>query len=441
MNKRKITLIISLALVATLSLVLAGNAISHKSTVVKTPIDNPVVNTNDDPVVVSPEPAAKLSCYDAIDKMLVADGFHYLEGTKWGRGMNNLFIVDFATMEFQMADVINTHVVPENWYATEYDRYVNVVYKYNTNKITSMAQIHAGASEEQASFDQGTLTTNNAYYLIKGWMDHYVEQSSKFGCPVEGLTEAKLNEYKVKPSKATAKDIVSVFDVKSPDGVLRTFADVHIKGDVKQSPRYHEIQSMEELMKLKEESGFEGYYLVNILNSDPKKVYDAGDCIQANAIREFVKDVVFPNTLSRAEADAQKVNTIGIYFIDVDNPNGNFKSMYVKPVKGVGFNYTGAEFGKDLRNFRMPYAGTVIGVEKNPATGYAFQPFNIHEIAYALQFYISYTEDCNPNVHFAEDFVYNYTRPFDEDWQFRFGLTELFDQKYGFINHDIQYVN
>lgn len=441
MNTKKITLILIMAIVATLSIVLVGNALPNRPTEVKTPIDNPVVDGDGDPVVVQPEPTEKLSCYDAIDKMLVADGFHYLEGTKWGRGVNNLFVVDFSVMEFQIADFVNTQVVPENWYATQYDKYIDVLYSYNDGKVIVMDALRGGVAEDVYTLTEEEVDAKSDYYALKGWMQHYVSNSTKFGCPVEGLTEAKLNEYKVKPSKSTAKDIVSVFDVKSTDGLLRTFADVHVKGDVKQSPRYHEIQSMEELMKLKEESGFEGYYLVNILNSDPKKVYDAGDCIQANAISEFVKDVVFPNTLSRAEADAQKVNTIGIYFIDVDNPNGNFKSMYVKPVKGVGFNYTGAVFGKDLRDFRMPYAGTVIGVEKNPATGYAFQPFNIHEIAYALQFYISYTEDCNPNVLFAEDFIYNYTRPFDYDWQRRFGLTDLFDQKYGFVDHSIQYVN
>lgn len=388
----------------------------------------------------------KISAYDFVNNTLEADGFKYLGGTKWGRGISNTFIIDLGKQEFQIADYDRMNVIPENWYESEFDKYISLVYHYEENKAIIMDFLDGGGSnvpESVYTLDASELSdVDGGYYELPIWMSFYTNQFKKYGCDITDLTEAKLSSYKTVFSKATESDVLSVFDLKSDDGVLRYYADVHVDGDIKDSSRYIEIQSMEELLALKSKTGFQVTYKINIINSDKTKAFSSDwSSLDALVVEEFVKDVVFPNTLSEADANEKKMNTIGVYFVDIDNPNGNFKSLYKTPVKKVIFDNTYAGFGDDLRTFNMPFETAVFGFEKDPTTNYAFIPYDVYFLTRVLDNYIDYIKVVNPTVKFSDGFTRSYSRPFAYDWQAQMGLTALFDAKYGMVNHSITYIN
>ena len=395
----------------------------------------------DNPTAVIPvsSTSVKLSCFDFIDKQLVADGFTFLGGTKWGRGEKNLFIVDLAKQEFETADSNHLNVVPENWYSTEYDRYVDLVYKHETSKVIIMDYVRVNSTlpESEITVSAAKIAEpDNQYHEFPIWMNYYVSQFEGHGCSITGLTEAKLGEYKTKTSKATMNDVVSVFDVKSTDGTISTFADVHTTGKVEDSPRYKEINSLDEFIALKDASGFEVFYMYNILNTNTSKTFEADRTgLVGNAIKEFVKDVVYSKTLSTDVANETQKGTLGVYFINIDNQNKNFSSMYMAPTKGTFFSYPKADFSKDLRTLKMPFEGTVFGANKVIESGYEFELFSVGNIGNVLEEYIRQIKMVNPDVKFSSDFVYNYTRPFDINFQARFGLEKLFSEKFNLIDY------
>jgi len=140
-------------------------------------------------------------------------------------------------------------------------------------------------------------------------------------------------------------------------------------------------------------------------------------------------------------ANEKKEGTLGVYFINIDNPNRNFSSMYMAPTKGTFFSYPKADFSKDLRTLKMPFEATVFGANKVIESGYELELFSVGNIGNVLEEYIRQIKMVNPDVKFSSDFVHNYTRPFAADWQSRFGLTKLFDAKFGLFDHSIKYIN
>jgi len=445
MNKKKI-LISSIIMIVVIALI-GGTILFNKNKNKPIAGVGNVVKNNPTAVIPVSSTSVKLSCFDYIDKQLAVDGFTFLGGTKWGRGEKNLFIVDLAKQEFEMANPALLNVLPDNWYSTEYDRYVYLVYKHSEGQVILMDLVKIGATANESTYKVSAAEIaepNNQYHEFPIWMNYYVSQFESHGCSISGLTEVKLGEYKTKMSKATDNDVVSVFDVKSTDGTISTFADVHTTGKVEDNPRYKEIQSMEDFIALKNASGFEAYYMINVINSSNSKVYDADATgLQASVIKEFTKDVVYTQTLSTEVANETKKRTLGVYFINIDNPNGNFKSLYTAGVKGRGFNFVGPEIGKNIKDFSIPYAGTVLGMEKASDTGYSYSAFNVSDISVALEVYITFIKELNPDVKFSSDFIHNFTRPFDINFKARFGLTKLFDAKYGgsLVDHSIKYIN
>lgn len=408
-------------------------------------IKNDPVLTNDNGggVVdnVKPSNGKKLSCYDAINTLLEKDGFTYLEGTKWGRGEKNFFIVDLEAKEFQMADPYRLEVLPETWYNTEYERYINMTYRHTTQSVDGFGYDGTNSYVIFTNNTESIMQPTSAFQDFPDWMDYYINQFENYGCSiVNEFNIGKIEEYKTKTSKTTEQGIVSVFDLKSTDGVFRTFNDVHVKGDVKDHPRYKELNSFEEFLALKSEDGFEQFFLISIINHDSSKIYEKGfGNVQANAIEEFVKDVAFQFTPERN--DAKMVETLGIYFIDVDNPNGNFKNLYREPIKNSYYSSNPSETFNDLREFSIPFQGTVILANKDDTTGYAHIPVDIYSIVDSLKQYVKFINHINPSVVFSEDFIWNYTRPFAYEWQKQMGLTKLFDEKYGLVDHSIEYMN
>ena len=217
-------------------------------------------------------------------------------------------------------------------------------------------------------------------------------------------------------------------------------SDVHVEGDVKDHPRYKELQSFEDFFALKGEDGFELFFSIIVVNSDKTKVFETDyDQMQSKAIEEFVKDVVYQFTPERN--DAKYVETVGVYFIDVDNPNGNFKSIYQKPTKGDSYDFDLKDTWSDFRKFSIPFEGTIVEANKKEAEGYKYTPLGVAEVEHVLSESLKNVVFINPDVSFSEDFIWNYTRPFAYEWQKQMGLTELFNEKYGFIDHSIVYLN
>lgn len=408
-------------------------------------IKNDPVLTNDNGSGVvdneKPDNGKKLSCYDAINTLLEKDGFTYLEGTKWGRGEKNFFIVDLESKEFQLGDFFLLETLPEYWYKENFDRYISVVYKHKTVSID--VRVYDGTKSYVASTnDKEGITQPESYYRdFPIWMDYYVNQFENYGCSIaDEFNVSKLEEYKTKTSKTTERGVISVFDLKSTDGIIRNYNDVHQEGSVKDNPRYKELNSFEDFLALKSETGFEVFFLINIINHDTNKIYEHGTGnIQATVIEEFIKDVAYKFTPERN--DAKMVETIGIYFIDVDNPNGNFKSLYQEPVKNAYYSSNPNETYTDLRELSIPFQGTIVHANKDDTTGYAYTPLSVHSVEHVFNEYIKSINLINPSVTFSEDFVWNYTRPFAYHWQKIMGLTKLFDAKYGQVNHSIEYMN
>ncbi|MDP3445664.1 MAG: hypothetical protein Q8T08_22615, partial [Ignavibacteria bacterium] len=210
-------------------------------------------NSNEE--VVSNEPT--LSCFDLIDKQLVADGFTYLKDAKWGRGEKNFFLIDIVAQEFQIADTLNMIFLKEDWYSVSFESDVKDVYIHadkqvwdNYSLMNGRDKVNAYEPNSAAAYFYNALGTGEYYHELPIWMDYYIEQTNKYGCSLAGLTtENLLNEYRTKQSTASASDVVSVFDRTSDDGVLRYFADVHVEGAIEDNPRYKELSSYEEYLE------------------------------------------------------------------------------------------------------------------------------------------------------------------------------------------------
>lgn len=392
--------------------------------------------------VVSNEPT--LSCFDLIDKQLVADGFTYLTDAKWGRGENNFFLIDIVAQEFQIGNRFSTKNLQEDWYSVSFESDVGDVYIHADKQVWNYYSLMNGRDKvntyepnSAAAYFFNALGNGEYYHELPIWMDYYIEQTDKYGCSLTGLTtENLLNEYKTKQSTASASNVVSVFDRKSDDGVLRYFADVHVEGAIEDNPRYKELSSYEEYFEIDNISDYETKYFINVLYHDPSKNLLEPDSnnIQSSILKEFTKDVVFTQTTWIN--DKPGVETFGVYFIYIDNPNGNFRYMYTQPYKGED-NRVYSLFDSFL-NIKSPYEGTILHVNKWGVNGPTY-PFTLSELSDSLRWYLYYIKDINPGLKYSEDFISNYSRPFNYSWQKRLGLKELFDTKYGFINRDIRY--
>ena len=391
---------------------------------------------------VKPSNGKKLSCYDAINTLLEKDGFKYIEGTRWGRGEKNFFNFDLSKLEFQVGDFGSINAMPDDWYNTFYSTYINYTYSYGEKTLIHQQSIINGniynlKEDDYTMYPEELNNTEIFYYEIPIWMDYYASQFEKMGC--SNIQDVEI--LKNTTSNYRVEDIVSVFDVKSTDGVVRTYNDVHVEGNVKDHPRYREIQSFDEFYELKDANGFESMYMLNIINSDTSKTFEKDTTsLQSNLlVGEFVKDVVYAFTPERN--DAKMVETLGVYFLDIDNKNGNFKSIYRMPINGQYFELPENGADKDIRNFEIPFEATIVSFSKNQESGYEFTPFNVFDLDKVLDVYLTRIKIFNDSVVFSEDFVRNYTRPFAYDWQARMGLTKLFDEKYGLVDHSIQYMN
>jgi hypothetical protein len=373
-----------------------------------------------------------LSCYDFIDQLLAADGFKHLEGAKWGRGEKNHFIIDIEKGEFHYADLYNPDLT-KDWYVNDFDTFVQNIYSHKTGEIIAPASFRYDPNQDP---DNYTITKEelknkeNRFYDLPFWMTRYIEEATKFSCSLNDLTKTRM-------STAEAKDVVSSFDLVSTDGVLRTFNDVHKPGDVKDDPRFKEITSLEEYAMLDTTPGLGGFYMINILYNNAGNYTFEKDRngLSAKVIEEFVKDVVYPNTHIPSTDFTKK--SFGVYFIYADNPN--FKYLYTVPGKTpLKDNSVG---GKNISRFNMPFEGTVLLANKATGKPYEMHPLAVGLIRDALANYIVFIKHYNPSIHFSDDFMFNYTRPFDITWQTEMGLSEFFDVKYGFINRDVRYLH
>ena len=403
--------------------------------------DNTDVSANGDPNGSTSEggnATGALTCFDFIDRQLVADGFTYLQDAKWGRGVQNNFIIDVVEQEFQMTNYMIADTYDVDWYK-DYEEWVSRIYSYKEDKIFSGAFYLNGASrdEEVYLYNYVSGDVQDHYYELKGWMEYYHSQFNKAGCSIEDITLEKLTEeYKTTKSNANPTDVVSVFDRKSDDGVLRYFADVHVKGNIEDNPRYKELNSKEEYLALHDAENQEQVYFVNVLYKDPTKIlpYEDLGSLQGSAVfREFTKDVVFTQTSWIEENPNQE--TIGAYFIYVDNPNGNFAHFY-KP-----FERSGSKLLYSLTDFdsiKTPFDGFIMLVNKSDVARGKVYEINPQRKVGTLDFYLTIIKEFYPDFEYSEDFVTNYTRPFNHEWQKMMGLEAHFEEKYGLLEKGIK---
>lgn len=386
--------------------------------------------------VISNEP--KLTCFELIDKQLTADGFTYLEEAKWGRGINNNFIVDLVVQEFQMSDYRNAETVPMDWYK-DYNSWVMWAYSHADKKLYNIAYVVSGGSREDevAEVPNDPKNVQSLIYEFPDWMDYYINQANKYGCSIEGLTAEKLTgEFKTLKSTATQSDVISVFDRKSEDGVIRYFNDVHVEGNIEDNPRYKEVMTKEEYYALAYQLNQEQFNVINVIYRDwsNRVYYPDGNNIQASIIKEFTKDVVFPYTTW--VGDNPTNDTIGVYFIYVDNPNGEFEFIYKTP------EHNGRTYVESIEKFetlKTPKEGIMFMVNKQQDKDGPIWSMSSTLMNTLIAYMRDYIKYVNPDFNYAEDFVTYYTRPFNPDWQRVMGLTELFDKKYGYVNHEIKY--
>lgn len=394
------------------------------------PTDNPGNNTGTNPDK-EPSKGPKLTCYDFIDQSLQADGFKYLEGTYWSRGEKNFFILDISKQEFYLADIYNTNVLSDDWYKTEFDRYYKYIYRHKSGEVSVYDILTISQSQ--------LADPNHNFYEFPRWMNHYVAQAEKYGCPLNEISEDKLlGEYKTKMSKASAEDVLSSFDLTSNDGVIRYFKDAYTEGRVQEHTRYKELSSLEEYAALYDNGApFEAYYMTNIIYKNPEKLVFERDRngLAGSALEHFVKDVVYPNT--NDPANGRKIPTIGVYFIYADNPN--FKYIYSAPSKTSTFS--NVHSGNDLSKFIMPYDATTVYANKGVGGIYEIYPYGVGFLPKVFEQYLGFVKNLNPLVNFSDDFIRNYTRPFDTRWQMEMGLEDFLDAKFGLINRDVKYLH
>ena len=403
--------------------------------------DNTDVSANGDPNGSTNEggtATGSLTCFELIDSQFVADGFAYLQDAKWGRGVQNNFIIDVVEQEFQMTNHLIAHTNDADWYK-DYEKWVDRIYSYEEDKIFSGAFYRNGASrdEEVYLYNYVSGDVQDHYYELKGWMEHYHSQFSNAGCSIEGITLDKLTkDYKEIKSNATQKDIISVFDRKSIDGVLRYFADVHVEGDIEMNPRYKELESKDEYLALDSAVNFESVYFINVLYKDPTKqlFYEDLGTLQGSAVfRKFTKDVVFSQTSWIEENPTQE--TIGAYFIYIDNPNGNFAHFY-KPLERSGSKLLYSL--SDFNSIKTPFDGFIMLVNKSDVAKGKVYELNPKRKTSALDFYLELIKEYNRDFKYSEDFVIHYTRPFNLTWQKMMGLEAHFDAKYGLVEKGIK---
>lgn len=398
--------------------------------------------TDDNPPLDNPINNPKLTCFDYIDQLLMADGLKHLEGTKWGRGTNNIFIIDIEKQEFHyVGDFTDVKIsdLTADWYKKDFDTFVTHIYRHSTGEVTAEVIMRVNPSMDPklyTTIKEELKDLDSLFYEFPFWMTHYVEQSAKFGCPLGISEETLLDKYKTKISTAEAKDVLSSFDLKSTDGILRYFNDVHKVGTIEDDPRFREITNLDDYVKLQNTIGFdEGFYMINILYKDPAKLTferDRSD-LAARVIEEFVKDVVYPNT---PRPEEQKT-TIGVYFIYADNPN--FKYMYNAPGKTMLLDNSVG--GRYMNKFHMPFEGTVLYANKGEEKPYFMYPLSVGNIQDVLEHYIFQIEHIYSGAQFSDDFIRNYTRPFSIRWQRALGLEEFMNEKYGFINRNVKYLH
>lgn len=380
----------------------------------------------------------KLTCFDFIDKQMQADGYTYLKDAKWGRGENNFFIVDLMAQEFQLADLRNTIYVPADWY-NDYNRWAFWTYSYADKKVWSQHYLFSGGSKEnenaEVRYDANDVAGN--FYDFQPWMEYYINQTNKFGCTIDNLTVEKMTgEYKTLKSTATITDVISYFDRTSEDGIVRYFNDVHVEGNIEDHPRYKEVQTKEEYYAIVGAFVQEQILYFNVLFKDPTKKTMFPDLsgVKSAVLKEFTKDVIFTQT-SWIGDDPDK-GTMGVYFIYVDNPNGEFEYMYMKPTHN---GKTTLYYMDVFEKIKTPYEGFAMMVNKYQAKDGPVYELASKDLRSTIEVYLRKVQFFNPDFKYSKDFATNYTRPFNKDWQEMMGLTEFFDEKYGFINHDVQY--
>ena len=384
---------------------------------------------------------AFISCFDLLDKQLTADGFTHLEGSMWGRGEKNRFLYDVVAQEFHVPFMFaNFDELPADWYKNDFDRHVFLTYNFMDDETWSATYLKSGGSKDSPSatveYDR-TGIEGHMSFEFRPWMEYYNGVMDSYGCSLADLTVEELTgAYRTTLSSATEADIVSVFDRKSEDGVLRYFADAHVEGNIEDHPRYNELQTKEEYYALGPTIDFEEFYFINVMYRDPTTRPMLRDIrsMHSSIIKEFTKDVVFPNTTWIG--DEPRRRTFGVYFIYVDNPSGEFEYMYTPPKVIDGAAQYSLE---DFESIRTPFNGFIMISNKSDMEAgvvYQIAPMEKRE---TLEFYLGLIKDYNPNFEYADEFLTNYSRPFDKDWQTFMGLGELFDEKFGFVNRDVEY--
>jgi len=168
-------------------------------------------NSNEE--VVSNEPT--LSCFDLIDKQLVADGFTYLKDAKWGRGEKNFFLIDIVAQEFQIADTLNMIFLKEDWYSVSFESDVRDVYIHadkqvwdNYSLMNGRDKVNAYEPNSAAAYYYNAFGTGEYYRELPIWMDYYIEQNFDTMSAIEGADLADV----VNADKIMTKKVLSNID-------------------------------------------------------------------------------------------------------------------------------------------------------------------------------------------------------------------------------------
>lgn len=405
-------------------------------------------NGDDEPPVVDNSP--RLPCFTFIDASLAKDGFTYLGEGQWGRGKGTSFGIDWANnFVFTMPNLtfalleVNMHMLPSDWYR-DYQKYSFTVYYHEFKEVRSPRSVATSGVNETntrslAVFndEMGTFRKNSRFYHKKLWMDYYVEKFASAGCPIEDIDVATLERYKTQMSTATQNDVVSVFDRVSTDGVVRYFKDVHKEGIVQDHPRFREIKTLADFdaldVSVRESlQGEQLYYMFAIYHDRTNRVFlNDFHNIQGPAIEHFVKDVMFRFTID-SQDNPRNIDTLGLYFFYIDNPNGQFESFY-------GREQYWDDPDMNLMRISNPFSSLSMIANVNQVRDRRVIPFAPGQIYYEMKFLIEHgLTIVNDEVVFAPEFIKDYTARFNPEWQHIMGLRQLFAERYGFIIDGVQ---
>ena len=401
-----------------------------------------------------------LTCFDFIDLSFQQDGFTYLGGSQWGRGRgvesgipwSINFIIDLDDLTFAF-NIDNHSIRPVDWYL-DYENNTDWVYFHDIKQVKNLRSIESIGEfdfnvKDLNEFNDTLLAIENnvMFYSMKTWMDYYVDVFAHFDCPIEDFTQETRLNYANQLSRATQMQVVSVFDRTSTDGIIRYFADVYEKGRVQDHLRYKEIKSFDELNMLDKSletinkyidtdiinlNNWEQFYhiILTYHNYEGRTFSSDLSFIDGRVLEHFVKDVMYRFTVDGEQHP--RTPTIGIYFINIDNPNQQFSYLY----ESRNNDFSG--YGNFMKT-KTPYETTFLFMnvnQVNERVSYARTPAFLYE---TLRWMIVDLEHdvFELEVEFADEFIMHYTRPFSLKWQQWMGLTDLFKEKFNLTIDDI----